>query len=87
MFGPGNKAAIRLGDSTTHGGTVISASTRYVLHGIAVAKAGDMTHCPRCEGDYAILSTPHAATEEGITLAFEGTATACGATLIASFKK
>ncbi|HSU22239.1 MAG TPA: PAAR domain-containing protein, partial [Variovorax sp.] len=43
MFGPGNKAAIRLGDSTTHGGTVISASTRYVLHGIAVAKAGDMT--------------------------------------------
>ena len=86
MFNPSGKAAIRLGDETTHGGKVTSATTRYILHGIAVAQEGDMTHCPQCKGDYAILPTPGAATHLGKTLAFEGTATACGATLVASFK-
>lgn len=86
MFDPSGRAAIRLGDETTHGGKVITATSRYTLHGIAVAKEGDMTHCPQCKGDYAILPTPGAATENGQTLAFDGTATACGATLIASFK-
>lgn len=86
MFNPFGKAAIRLGDETTHGGKVTSATTRYMLHGIAVAQEGDMTHCPQCNGDYVILPTPGAATHLGKTLASEGTETACGATLIASFK-
>ena len=86
MLNSNGKAAIRLGDSTTHGGKVTSATTRYILHGIAVAQEGDMTHCPQCDGDYAILPTPGSATHLGKTLAFEGTETACGATLVASFK-
>ena len=86
MFNLSDKAAIRCGDATSHGGKVSSASSRYILHGAAVAQEGDMTHCPQCDGDYAILPTPGAATDRGKTLAFEGTATACGATLIASFK-
>nr|MDH4449088.1 PAAR domain-containing protein [Rhodoferax sp.] len=45
MFNAANQAAIRLGDATSHGGKVTSATTRYVLHGIAVAQEGDMTHC------------------------------------------
>ena len=87
MFNPSNKAAIRLGDETTHGGKVISATSRYFLHGIEVAKEGDMTHCTQCKGDYAILPTSGAATENGLTLAFEGTGTECGAKLIASFRR
>lgn len=86
MFNPTGQAAIRLGDSTTHGGKVIQATSRYVLHGITVAKEGDMTYCPQCKGNFAILPTPGAATENGQTLAFEGTGTACGAALIALFK-
>ena len=86
MFNARYQAAVRLGDDTDHGGKVISVSSRYVLHGIGVALEGDMTHCPKCKGDYAILPTPGAATENGKTLAFEGTGTACGARLIASFK-
>ncbi len=85
MLDASGKAAIRLGDETTHGGKVVSATSRYILHGIAVAKEGDMTQCPQCKGEFAILATPGAATEQGQTLAFEGTATACGATLMASF--
>ena len=86
MFNATAQAAIRLGDETTHGGKVISATSRYILHGIAVALEGDMTHCPKCKGDYAILPTPGAATENGKTLAHEGTGTECGARLVASFK-
>ena len=86
MFNSGQSAAIRLGDSTSHGGKVISASTLFVLHGIAVAQEGDMTHCPKCKGDFPILPSPGSSTSHGKTLAFEGTQTACGASLIASFK-
>jgi uncharacterized Zn-binding protein involved in type VI secretion len=86
MFDASGQPAIRLGDETTHGGKVKSASTRYVLHGIAIAQEGDMTHCPKCHGEYPILPTPGAATHNGKTLAFEGTKTECGAQLIASFK-
>lgn len=86
MFNPHQSAAIRLGDSTSHGGKVISASTLYVLHGIAVAQEGDMTHCPKCKGNFPILPTPSSSVNNGKTLAFEGTPTACGASLIASFK-
>ena len=86
MLNSNGKAAIRLGDETTHGGKVTTATTRYILHGIAVAQEGDMTHCPKCKGDYAILPTPGSTTHLGKTLAFEGTETACGASLVASFK-
>jgi len=86
MYSPAQQAAIRLGDETDHGGKVTTAASRYILHGIAVALEGDMTHCPQCKGDFAILPTPGAATENGKMLAFEGTKTACGAVLIASFK-
>lgn len=37
MIDASGKVAIRLGDATTHGGRVITATSRYVLHGIAVA--------------------------------------------------
>ncbi|MFY7939896.1 MAG: PAAR domain-containing protein [Burkholderiaceae bacterium] len=86
MFNPSQSAAIRLGDSTSHGGTVISATTLYVLHGIAVAQEGDMTQCPKCKGVFPILPTPGSSISHGKTVAFEGTKTACGASLIASFK-
>ncbi len=85
MFDALGNAAVRLGDETTHGGKVISATSRYILHGVAVAKANDLTQCPKCKGTFPILSSAGAATEGGETLAFDGTSTACGATLIASF--
>ena len=86
MFNPSQSAAIRLGDSTSHGGKVISASSLYVVHGIAVAQEGDMTLCPKCKGTFPILPTSSSSLNHGKTLAFEGTKTACGASLIASFK-
>ena len=86
MFTPNQQAGVRLGDSTSHGGRVISATATITVHGVAVALEGDMTHCPQCQGDFAILPSANGKKNLGRWLAYEGTATACGAILVASFK-
>lgn len=50
-----NKSVIRLGDSTSHGGKVISAQDSFILKGRAVAVVGDQVSCPKCKGIYAIV--------------------------------
>ena len=40
------KRVIRLGDPTTHGGTVVSASSTTIINGIHVARLGDSVTCP-----------------------------------------
>jgi len=81
---------IVLGDLTSHGGTVISASGagRMVIDGIPVACVGDMVACPKkgCESTFPIIqgaSGPDT-TLDGKPVAREGDMTACGAVLISA---
>jgi uncharacterized Zn-binding protein involved in type VI secretion len=79
------KNVIRLGDLTTHGGKVLAASMTASVHGVAVARKGDVCSCPinghaPCvivEGDSTVL-------DGGRPVAFQGHKTSCGATLISS---
>lgn len=79
------KNVIRLGDLTSHGGKVLAASMTASVHGIAVARKGDICSCPinghsPCvivEGDPMVL-------DGGMPVAFQGHKTSCGATLISS---
>jgi uncharacterized Zn-binding protein involved in type VI secretion len=79
------QGVIRLGDITSHGGKVIGASSTAFVHGVAVARKGDMCTCPLpghtvctiIEGDPLVLVG-------GIPVAFQGHKTSCGATLISS---
>jgi uncharacterized Zn-binding protein involved in type VI secretion len=79
------KGVIRLGDATSHGGRVVTASGVARVHGITVARKGDACVCPisghtACviaEGDPRVLL-------DGVPVAFEGHKTSCGATLISS---
>jgi uncharacterized Zn-binding protein involved in type VI secretion len=48
------RGVIRLGDTTSHGGTVITASTTLEALGREVAVDGDLTVCPRCKGKFPI---------------------------------
>ena len=48
------RGIIRMDDKTDHGGQVIKASSGTIVMGKAAALAGDMTHCPKCNGDFAI---------------------------------
>jgi uncharacterized Zn-binding protein involved in type VI secretion len=77
------KRPIRLGDSTTHGGTVTSAQSQFIIDGLALAVVGDAVSCPKC-GPTTIVQGDPVWQLDGAMVALHGHATACGATLIAS---
>lgn len=86
-FTVGGRGVIRLGDPTTHGGTVIRVSGTVEVDGKPVARPGDLVTCPRCEKtQYLIVEGDSEYTDEGIPVALEGHKTACGAALISSLK-
>ncbi len=78
-------AFIRLGDKTSHGGTVIEASPTTTSGDIAVARMGDKTTCPLPgHGSTPITVGDPTTIVDGKPVARHGDLTACGATLIAS---
>lgn len=77
------RAIIRLGDRTTHGGTVISADPTYDIYGKKVARVGDKVSCPQCNGTFPIVSGA-ADVMSGQIVARQDDQTSCGAKLIAT---
>ena len=78
------KQVICLGDTTDHGGVVISALDNYNINGRPVATEGDSVSCPKCKGVFQIASGSSLMTFQGKKIAQKGMKTTCGATLIAS---
>jgi uncharacterized Zn-binding protein involved in type VI secretion len=85
MHNHSDQAVARLGDKTSHGGEIITATATIKVHGIAVALEGDMTHCPKCKGNFAILPSGEGKKNLGRWVAYAGTQTECGAELVATF--
>lgn len=79
-------AFIREGDSTDHGGTVLSSDAITTVNGVRIAFVGTMVSCPKCKGVFPIVTTKNPGMSFGgnKNAAFEGDKTACGATLISS---
>ena len=75
---------IRVGDTTSHGGTVISGDNTFVVDGKPVARVGDMTVCRKCRGHFTIAPNASNTSAMGQNVARAGDKTACGAILIAS---
>jgi uncharacterized Zn-binding protein involved in type VI secretion len=80
------RGVIRLGDKTDHGGQVIKASSDTIVMGKAAALAGDLTHCPKCNGDFPIKPIGSGAKHMGLSYAYHDDVTGCGAKLITSLK-
>jgi uncharacterized Zn-binding protein involved in type VI secretion len=80
----GEKAIIRQGDKTSHGGTVVEGHPFLIIHGKPAAGVGHKVYCPKCSGNIVIVEGAVNATMMGISIAVEGMKTSCGATLIAS---
>ena len=79
MAGP----LIRLGDKTSHCGTVVGASGHTDSDGIPVARVGDAVTCPRKgHGTNSIASGDPTLIIDGKPAARHGDSTACGASLI-----
>jgi len=78
------RGVVRLGDTTSHGGQVISASDTYTVLGKQVALDGDTTFCPQCKGTFPIQVTHSERRHHGKFVAYDGHTTACGASLVSS---
>lgn len=75
---------IVIGDKTSHGGTVVAASSTMTINGKPAACVGDMVVCPHCKSSYPIASGDPTTLSQGKPIARAGDKTSCGATLIAS---
>jgi len=78
MAGP----LIRIGDKSSHGGSVIEASMHSDTGGKGIARIGDKTTCP-AHGTNPIISGDMTLIIDGKPAARHGDKTACGAVLIA----
>ena len=73
----------RLGDTTSHGGTIISASDTRSVDGIAVARIGDMVSCPISgHGVNPIVSVQTTTSTDSRQNAHIGASTACGSVIV-----
>jgi uncharacterized Zn-binding protein involved in type VI secretion len=76
---------VRLGDSTSHGGKVISASTTHVINGVGIARVGDQVACPMPgHGINPIVEGMPTYLIGGRMVALQGHHSACGCTLLSS---
>lgn len=74
---------IVMGDTTSHGGTVISADLTCDIHGKYMARIGDLVVCPKCKGVFAITSgATDVVDNTGRGYARHLDTTACGARLV-----
>lgn len=74
---------VRLGDPTSHGGAVITASMTHTIGGIGIARLGDRLVCP-IHGVNMIVEGAPTYLIGGRMVALHGHHGACGCTLIAS---
>jgi uncharacterized Zn-binding protein involved in type VI secretion len=76
---------VLLGDSTTHGGNVISASSTTIVQGKPVALVGDEVLCPiPGHGVNAIVEGCEEWFENGRAMVVNGCRSECGCQVIAS---
>jgi len=72
----------RLGDRSTHGGTIITGATRTFVNGIPAARKGDLHSCPiQGHGVTPITTGSASILIEGQPAARVGDVTGCGATI------
>jgi uncharacterized Zn-binding protein involved in type VI secretion len=80
----GEKAIIRLGDKTSHNGTVLEGYQDNICMGKPIAAVGHKVSCPKCPGTHTIVEGARSFFAMGVNVAVEGMKTSCGAVLVAS---
>lgn len=71
----------RLGDTSSHGGAIVTSAARTLVEGALVARETDILDCP-IHGPNPIVGHSSRLKAEGLFVARHGDSTACGATLV-----
>lgn len=80
------EAVARLGDTSSHGGAIVTAASKTVVEGAPVARVGDLLLCP-LHGLNAIVTGSPKFFCEGAEVARGGSLCACGAAIIGGATK
>lgn len=79
---------IRLGDTSTHGGAMVTSSSKSPAEGPNICRLGDLLACPLPgHGTNPVIEASPDSLCEGKQIAREGDHTACGAALISGATK
>lgn len=79
------RGIIRVGDPTSHGGRVISGTSRMLVDGVPVARVGDACTCPvKGHGSCVIVEGDPNFLLDGIPVAFHGCKISCGASALST---
>ena len=76
------RRAVLLGDTSDHGGTMISASASFKINGRAVCLDGDLHACPKKKHKITPVSATGSATCSGRRIVVTGDKAACGCSVI-----
>jgi uncharacterized Zn-binding protein involved in type VI secretion len=80
-----SKGFVLLGDKTTHGGEVISASSTMIVNGKKVALIGDMVSCPKKgHGTNPIVEGSSEWSSDGKAVVVDSCKCQCGCLVISS---
>lgn len=78
-----DKPAARIGDTTDHGGTIITGASHTFINGIPAARKGDLHSCPiPGHGVTQIVTGSDSVDIEGSPAARVGDSCGCGAVII-----
>lgn len=77
---------VRLGDTSSHGGAVVTSASRTYCENALIAREGDILDCP-IHGPNPIVGHSNKLMVEDKFVARHGDATACGAALISGAVK
>jgi len=78
---------VRLGDPTTHGGKVISASSTTIVEGKTVALVGDLVVCPiQGHGVNKIIEGSKTCYSDGKPVVIDNCLCACGCKVLSTIK-
>jgi uncharacterized Zn-binding protein involved in type VI secretion len=73
----------RLGDTSDHGGAIVTAGTQHAAGGVAIARVTDILACP-IHGTNPIVTGSPNFVSQGERVARTSSLTACGASIIGS---
>jgi uncharacterized Zn-binding protein involved in type VI secretion len=77
---------IRLGDTSTHGGAMVTSARKSMAEGKLICRVGDTLNCPIHGPNPVVEGSPNSLCE-GPKVARQGDHTACGAALISGATK
>lgn len=79
-MGSRGKAVARVGDSTSHGGKILTGHPDVIVNGFPMARVGDKVSCPKCGNNEIATGVPSVSGADHLVATVE-CKTACGATI------